>query len=135
MEKERRRKVMSTLVRIPLESEFEELGEEKAEGEKEKGRKMSSIVREPLGEEMRKRKLEEMEDDLGFLLGLELVSRDQHSDEISDQSLPPSIDIYLPGFGAWDDLRPPPVVEDTRHQFGDRVSFSPPLSLRSSVLN
>lgn len=109
------------MVRVPRED-----GSEEDEGV-EKGRKRSSIQRAPLGEKAKRRKLESMAEDeeAGDVLleGDELVSREQHFEEVKMVGLPESIDVYLPGKSAWEEVREM-INDEMKERFGAEVSSS-----------
>lgn len=102
--------------------------EEKDEGV-EQHRKRSSIQRSPLGEEVKRRKLEWMaeNEEAGNvqLEGDELVSREQHYEEVKLVGLPETLDVYLPGKTAWEEVREM-IRDEIKERFGDEViSLSP----------
>lgn len=109
------------MVRVPREE-----GGEEEEGV-EKSRKRSSIQRSPLGEEAKRRKLESMAEDeeAGDVLleGDELVSREQHFEEVKMAGLPETIDVYLPGNSAWEEVREM-ISDEIKERFGEEVSPS-----------
>jgi hypothetical protein len=117
-EKERKKKVR---VALPREVEMEDGGEGA-------GRKRSSMARRPLDEDAKRRKVDKMEKDAmdsGMLESDELVSRAQHFDEEKQPALPETIEIYLPGKSAWDDVREQ-IGDDLFARFGYSVSLCLP---------
>lgn len=115
---EREEKKRKIVVRVPREEEGDEEG---------MGRKRSSMQRCPLDEGAKRRKVEEMaRDEEGGDVPLEedeLVSREPHFEEFKMNGLPESIDIYLPGKSAWEEVREM-ISEEIAERFGETVSLS-----------
>ncbi|GAA6013689.1 hypothetical protein JCM10207_004821 [Rhodosporidiobolus poonsookiae] len=103
------------VVRIPRETEVEDVA---VDGKG--GRPRSSMQRRPLANVERREKEQQMERDQRMVVALEadeLVGREQHADEVKMVGMPESLEVFLPGKDAWEDVWDG-FVQETTDKFG-----------------
>ncbi|SGZ18214.1 BQ5605_C020g09172 [Microbotryum silenes-dioicae] len=88
-------------------------------------KKASIFVRRPIQDEEKRLMLEELVFDIDLLVE-DVTSRHVHFDEVRINSLPPTIEIFLPGQDAW---------QDVREHIGIPVSPQSPSQGRSPLLS
>ncbi|BGP26610.1 hypothetical protein JCM10295v2_005563 [Rhodotorula toruloides] len=94
-------KKRKVVVRLPLETLTDD------EADPEQQARLSIFARAPLVDHERETVIQRMEDDDRKSVALEaeeLVGRASHPDEVKMGGLPESIDVYLPGKSAWEEV-------------------------------
>lgn len=105
------------VVRLPLETLTDD------EAEPEQKARLSIIIRAPLADDEREVVVQRMDADARESVALEadeLVGRASHPDEVRMTGLPETIDVYLPGQSAWEEVWDT-FEEDMRQKHGQVV--------------
>lgn len=104
------------MVRVPREREEDDPVDERGKS----GRKQSTIRRRPLFKTQRAETLQRMEHETANLVALEedeLVGRPVHWEEVKLEGLPETLEVFLPGKEAWEDVWGQ-YAEETTEKFG-----------------
>ncbi|BGP34247.1 hypothetical protein JCM10296v2_006062 [Rhodotorula toruloides] len=114
------------VVRLPLETLTDD------EDDPEQQARLSIFARAPLDNDEREMVVQRMDTDTREFVALdpdELVGRASHPDEVKLAGLPESIDVYLPGKSAWEEVWDT-FEEDMKEKHGQvdlrRPAFLPP---------
>ncbi|GAA5823869.1 hypothetical protein JCM11251_003325 [Rhodosporidiobolus azoricus] len=129
-------KKKKVVVRFPREKEEEDLVDDRKEG-----RKQSRFQRRPLDAEEKAEKERRIEHDLRSAVALEedeLSGGPQHPDEVKMSGLPETLEVFLPGKDAWEDVWDG-FVQETNEKYGycdlHKPSFLPSPARSTSFLS